>query len=180
MDEGVKRKLVGAGVLVLVALIVLPQISRKTQNAEYLSKTVPLEKNIPSMEMPLPKSLAIPVDPMISPEQSVGDVVNIPVMKVDDEILPASQFDVPVATATGEAVVWQIQVGSFSKRDNALKLRDRLREAGYKAFEQFSADGQFTRVFIGPSTQKTAMEQKMLSIKQEFKLDAQLVPFQNQ
>lgn len=49
MDEGVKRKLAGAGVLVLVALIVLPQISSKTQNAEYLSQTVPIEVNIPEI-----------------------------------------------------------------------------------------------------------------------------------
>lgn len=180
MDEGVKRKLVGAGVLVLVALIVLPQISKKTQNAEYLSQTVPLEQNIPSMDMPLPKSLAIPVSPVLADDQPAGEQVKLPALKVDDETLPASQFEVPVLSVTGEAVVWQIQVGSFAKRDNALKLRDRLREAGYKAFDQFSADGQLTRVFVGPSAQKTTMEQKMASIKHEFKLDAQLVPFQNQ
>lgn len=180
MDEGVKRKLAGAGVLVLVALIVLPQISSKTQNAEYLSQTVPIEVNIPVMDMPLPKSLAIPVDPIISMEQAAGEKVFIPVMTVDDEVLPASQFEIPVQTQTGESVVWQIQVGSFAQRENALKLRDRLRQSGYKAFDQLSDDGLYTRVFVGPSTQKSELEQKMSSIEQHFRLKAQLVPFQNQ
>ena len=59
MDEGVKRKLVGAGVLMTVALILLPQLTPKKQNAEYLAKSVPLETNIPNMDMPLPKSIAV-------------------------------------------------------------------------------------------------------------------------
>ncbi len=178
MDEGVKRKLVGAGALVIVALIVLPQITPKSQSALQLSGSVPKEVNIPVMAMPLPKSLSIVVSPIVK-DQPGGHVVEMGSMKVDDQQLKLDGFEVPVNTVTGQAVLWHIQVGSFAKTANAIQLRDSLRDKGYKAFEQLTGDGVHTRVFVGPSTQRASLEKQMQKINKQFALKGKLIPFQN-
>ncbi|NVK39221.1 MAG: SPOR domain-containing protein [Gammaproteobacteria bacterium] len=178
MDEGVKRKLVGAGVLVTAALIVLPQLAPKAGDASYLAESVPVEKNIPDMSMPLPKSMALP---SANPQAVAGkqaDVVKMQDMSVDGETLRVDGFEKPVVDASGQAVVWHIQVGSFAQAKNAFALRDKLRKAGYKAFEEKSEDGSYTRVFVGPSTQKQQLEKQMQAIEQAFKVQGQLVVFE--
>ena len=178
MDEGIKRKLVGAAVLVSVALIVLPQLSTSAGDASYLAKSVPIETNIPDMAMPLPKSLSIPTsDPRLAAIQP-AETVALNDIKVDTQTLKLKNFQKPVLTNTGQAVVWHIQVGSFAKAKNAFALRDELRKAGYKAFEEVTGDGALTRVFVGPSTQKQQLEAQMLAIKQTFNLQGQLVVFE--
>lgn len=180
MDEGIKRKLVGASVLVSVALIVLPQLSTTAGDASYLADSVPIEKNIPDMAMPLPKSLSIPMsEPALVAMQS-AEIVTIDDMKVDLQTLKLKDFEKPVLDNTGQSVVWHIQVGSFAKAKNAFDLRDKLRKDGYAAFEAVSKDGAYTRVFVGPSTQKQQLETQMLAIKQTFKIQGQLVVFEDQ
>ncbi len=173
-----KRKLVGAGALVIVALIVLPQITPKSQSVLQLSNSVPKEINIPVMAMPLPKSLSIVVSPIVM-DQPGGHVVEMGNMKVDDQQLKLDGFEVPVNTVTGQAVLWHIQVGSFAKIANAIQLRNSLRDEGYKAFEQLTGDGVHTRVFVGPSTQKASLEKQMQKINKQFSLKGKLIPFQN-
>ncbi len=174
MDEGLKRKLVGAVVLMAAALIVLPQITSSAKNAEHLAASVPIESSPPSMDMPLPKSLSIPVTDIVLSNQVAGEGRKLAAIKVDTETLPASYFEVPVKTNTDQAVVWIIQVGSFAKLENALNIRNKLRKAGYKAFEQLAQDGIHTRVFVGPSTQKTALEAQLKAIYNVFKLKGEL------
>lgn len=56
-----------------------------------------------------------------------------------------------------ELVTWYIQPGSFSKRDNAFALRDKLRSQGFTAsVEEFdTAGGKSYRVLVGPETDKS-------------------------
>ncbi|WP_283786323.1 SPOR domain-containing protein [Bermanella sp. WJH001] len=180
MDEGLKRKLVGAGVLVAVAIVVLPQLSTTAGDASYLAKSVPIESNIPDMSMPLPKSLAIPMSQPSEVAMNTPEAVTQTDIKVDQQTLKLKAFQKPVLENTGQSVVWHIQVGSFSKASNAFELRDNLRKAGYAAFEAVSKDGAYTRVFVGPSTQKQQLEEQMLAIKQAFKIQGQLVVFEDQ
>lgn len=177
MEQGIKRKLVGAGVLSAVAIIVLPQLSPSAIDASHLSNSVPLEQNIPSMEMPLPKSLNIPQADFQSASQEEPKTIPMTDMEVDGQTLKVDDIQKPVLEKTGQSVVWQIQVGSFSKSANAISLRDKLRKGGYKAFEQLSSDGQYTRVFVGPSTQKEQLKTQMAKINSQFKLKGQIVVF---
>ncbi len=179
MDDGVKRKLVGAAALVVVAIVVLPLITPMSPNARYLSDSVPLETQIPTMEMTLPRSLSIPVSALVADDQKGGDRVDMEDIKVDTELLALQGFEIPVTDTHGQAVVWQIQVASFAKVENALKLRDQLRLAGFKAFEQLTRDNHHTRVFVGPSTQKSKLEKALIAINKQFSLQGRLIPFQN-
>ncbi len=177
MDEGIKRKLVGAVVLVTAALIILPNITSKTRNAEHLGRSVAIETHIPSMEMPLPKALPITVSKVMPENTPKGEFVAMQDIEVDGQTLALKGFEVPVTTPSGQAVTWQIQVASFAKIKNALKLRNKLRKAGYKAFEKLSPDAKFTRVFVGPSTQKMQLLDELKAIKKDYKLTPKLTIF---
>lgn len=177
MDESIKRKLVGVAVLVVVALVVLPQITPKTQNAEYLSQSVPVETNIPDMSMPLPKSMSIPTRDLTLGEEVPSNIVSMPKQVVDTKNLAAQEFEVPSLDASGQSRMWQIQVASFAQPKNAISLRDRLRKAGYKSFEKQSADGAYVRVFIGPTSQKKSLEKQLKEIKSQYKLQGKILPY---
>ncbi|MEY8204501.1 MAG: SPOR domain-containing protein [Bermanella sp.] len=177
MDEGIKRKLVGAAVLVTLVLIILPNITSKTKSAEHLSQSVALETNVPAMAMPLPEPLPILVSPEVREPLPAAKQVVMKDMEVDGQVLPLQGFEIPLTLDNGQAVVWQIQVASFAKVNNALALRDKLRDAGYKAYEQQTPDGKYTRVLVGPSTQKSALQDKLTRIKQAFKLTPELTLF---
>lgn len=172
MDDGIKRKLVGSAVLVLAALIVMPLVVPKAKNAAHLSDQVPLETDIPNMDMALPKSLSL--RQAKPPEAQPRETIEIEEMNIDGKVVPAKTIEVPVQKEDGQAVLWQIRVGSFAKAENAIKLRNALRDKGYKAFERLSEDGQYTRVFIGPSTQKTWLNDQLLVLEKEFGVKGEL------
>jgi DedD protein len=176
MDDGIKRKLVGAVALVTVAIILLPFISPSTPDASYLNKSVPIESSIPDMSMPLPKSLSIATRDLDS-KQLNSRAIPMANINVDGERLKLKSIIVPVVDTSGQAKVWHIQVASFAKPKNAIALRNNLRKAGYKAFDKPSSDGEYIRVFVGPSTQKVSLEQKLSSIEKSFKIKGELVPY---
>jgi DedD protein len=176
MDDGIKRKLVGAGVLVAVAIIIFPLITPQSQDAGYLSKSVPIEKNIPDMSMPLPKSLSIATRDL-NADSKRPKVISMSKMNVDGNLLTPDNISVPMVDSSGQTRVWHIQVASFAKPKNAIALRDKLRKAGYKAFDRPAADGEHIRVFVGPSTQRASLEQKLSAINKTFKIKGQLVPY---
>lgn len=53
---------------------------------------------------------------------------------------------------------WVVQIGSFRDKENALRIVNRLRENGYKAFfkEINTSRGNNTRVFVGPLNQQSS------------------------
>lgn len=55
---------------------------------------------------------------------------------------------------------WVVQMGSFKSKTNAMRLTDKLRGAGFKAFtyEVKGSNGLRTRVFIGPESNRTLAE----------------------
>ncbi|PKM36351.1 MAG: hypothetical protein CVV06_11540 [Gammaproteobacteria bacterium HGW-Gammaproteobacteria-10] len=75
-----------------------------------------------------------------------------PVAKV-----PETKTEVPASLPIAELVTWYIQPGSFSKRDNAFALRDKLRSQGFPAsVEEFDVRGAKSyRVLVGPETDKS-------------------------
>ena len=73
---------------------------------------------------------------------------------------------------------WVIQVGSFSRKKNALAFRDKLRAAGFTAFiEPRSAQsGTMYRVRVGPELDKKRAADKLAQLKKQFKLRGIIVP----
>ena len=67
---------------------------------------------------------------------------------------------------------WAVQLGSFSSRQNAVALRDRLRENGYAAFVEsaISERGEVTRVFVGPELDRDKAVQAIEDLREQTNL----------
>jgi DedD protein len=173
MDRTIKERLVGAIVLVVLAVLVVPVfLDGPPQESEVIvetlalpgqegqvteRKTIVLERN---RSEPVPASAngaepkPVAAEPEVIAEPPVK-VVNKPVDKADEK--PAETPVVPTATEGG---LWAVQLGSFSNHENARKMGDELRKANYAAFESklVTADGEQLRVRVGPVESREAAE----------------------
>lgn len=73
-----------------------------------------------------------------------------------------------------------MQLGSFKNKENARRLADKLRTAGYKAFmhEVTSPKGTVqTRVYIGPEYQFTSATKLTMSLGQKMNLHGIVVSY---
>jgi DedD protein len=176
MDQKLKQRLIGAVVLVSLAVIFVPVILEGPRD-EWAPRdhTIPEPPNLgysEPTELPLP----MPV-PAVGKPQHGGDDAAIPAAVPEPPAAPAPRPVVKTPTPTSEkpslATGWYVQVGSFSQTDNADRLRDRLRAAGQPAHRQSVKTGQVTgyRVLVGPSKTRPLAEklQKSLSAKQQLK-----------
>lgn len=130
------------------------------------------------VEEPLEAVKSDPVEPGEDTAESVES--SSPELGSAEERSGAKRTPVPrskplPASSAGEEVrmgliVWAIQLGSFSRGQNALGLRDSLRAQGYTAFVQsaYSSQGTITRVFVGPELHRDEAEatRKKLEAKQ--------------
>lgn len=181
MDEVLKRRLVGAGALAVVALLLMPFIIPDTEDARHLADTVPAMPEAHFAEPADAKTLSIPVSQLINADAPVAEQaeVNVPAVQVDAAKVPTSSFAKPLAGEGAQAQAWLIQVGSFGSVENANNLRDKLRKAGFEnSFSQRSDDGKLTRVFVGPSTQRAELERSAAQIALKFDLKGKIVPQQ--
>lgn len=86
--------------------------------------------------------------------------------------------DMPAsAVAADEAGSWAVQLAAYRQRTDALKLRERAREAGFEAFidEVNSADGHWWRVRVGPRTQRADAEDLQGKLKARLDIDGIVV-----
>lgn len=95
----------------------------------------------------LPASLTETDKPAVIAEKAPVSEVRVPETKTE------SVAALPIA----ELVTWYIQPGSFSKKDNAFALRDKLRSQGFPAaVEEIDIrGGKSYRVLVGPETDKS-------------------------
>lgn len=144
MDEQIRQRLVGAAVLVALGVIFIPMLF-DSPNKGWLGEDRPLippqpheieelaEAPVPEIE-PLPQ--ARPDEPSEPPERE-----------------PVHTSETPRTEAKEERLArWAVQVGSFSSRQNAIRLRDSLRQQGFQAYtEETEESGRHTtRVRVGP------------------------------
>lgn len=101
---------------------------------------------------------------------------------VSQEQTPIAEETLPPATNTDKTAAtppkaWAVQVGSFTQRDNAMKLRDKLRSKGYKAFvEQITSAGKtFYRVRVGPEISRDKAEALQKELQTKMKLQGSTV-----
>lgn len=167
-----KQRLVGAVVLISLAVIFIPIIlegpddewSPHTQGmpeAPQIDYGDEVELSLP-VEAPETASSAMELDTL----PVAATVMPAPAEPVTGAPAPAADATPPVTARVPEPAAkpkpgpaaqppvgdWVIQVGSFSQKLNAQGLRDRLKKAGYAAFLQDARTdaGQSWRVLVGP------------------------------
>jgi DedD protein len=198
MDQMLKQRLIGAIVIIALAVIFIPMIlegpddelSPRTQDMP----PPPIIDYQTEVELPMPEestesseSLAdtttdLEVSAIPEPPISKSEVVTI------EAEAPVQQAEPSVATPTSPAIPsravtsittggWILQVGSFSQQANALSLRDRLKKSGYQASvkDVKAAGGTIHRVLVGPVSDRAAAEKLRNKLVSEQKLTAMVL-----
>lgn len=146
MDEGLKKRLIGAAVLASLAVIFVPMLLEEPPPRP--PPMAPLPERQPSTdfasdmlrdEVPAVTPLA-PVAPSAEPDRP-AQAPSIP------------QTDTPAQAPRTGLTAWVVQVGSFSSNENAQKLVQKLREAKLPTPDPELVDirgKRYYRVRVGP------------------------------
>jgi DedD protein len=187
MERALKERIIGAAVLVALAVVVVPVFldgppaGREVHSErvplpgqdEQAAQTIVLERNrsepvpaqaasAPEQESPAPAVVDTPA-PAQEPASTMEpeDVVRKSVSAAADT--PAEKPEIPPASATASVSstgMFAVQLGSFSSKENAEKLAAELRRQGFAAFlsQLDTASAQLHRVRIGPQKDRQAAE----------------------
>ena len=76
-------------------------------------------------------------------------------------------------------VNWSLQLGSFQNEDNAIRLREKLREKDHRVYilHAKTNEGATYRVFVGPSSSKESLEQINQEIESSLSLKGRIVRY---
>lgn len=185
MNEQLKKRLVGAIVLVALAVIFLPMLldgskrsgipmfgSNVPPRPDYQTQTLDIPLEVPAAEEGEEQTRVIDSPP---PAEPAPDKPAKPAASAPPK--PAPKPTPPVTTPPSGEHAWAVQVGSFSRSDNALALRDKLRGRDYPAFveEVVVGSDKTYRVRIGPLLQREEAEQLQAKLAKEQKLDGLVV-----
>jgi len=170
MDQKLKQRLVGAVVLISLAVIFIPVILEGPDD-EWTPRVqeIPVPPQIEyqaEIELPVPDEAPSPAAETATPAQPP-----VPETQTADVPPPAEQpapvkaepvAEQPAASPAAAAGAWVIQVGSFSQQLNASGLRDRLKKTGYNSRLQeiTSGTGKAWRVLVGPFDTRAAAEKQ--------------------
>lgn len=175
-EQTFKQRIVGAIVLVALAIIFIPMLLPGHGDSDFIDadSTIPPRperlENIRVLEMESPvtpppprQNVRTPVDEKTPPlpEPEAGPT---PATAPEKAAPPPARAPQPVppkkTQSQPEPTAWAVQVGSFSKKANAMALRDKLRARGYKAFVDHVRlpAGASYRVRIGPYVKRSQAE----------------------
>jgi DedD protein len=185
MDQQLKERLIGAIVLVSFAVIFIPMFFTGTTDSvlknkenvsipkelEFVSKLKPMtgtatDSNIKNIEFApvVEESLAPVVEESLAPvvEESLAPVV---------EEIPFNQ-EMLKNNAVGQ-MNWVVQVGSFSSKDNAEKLNQKVKKAGFRSFVNPITQNNkiMYQVCSGPEYNETDAMNLLKGIKNKMKLN---------
>lgn len=178
MDRALKERIIGAAVLVVVAVLVVPIfLDGPPADGEVVTERVllPGQEDQKTQTVVLDRDRKEPVPAAAVPEPATQQVATeAPARETPEPVVeeqhqeqprpqPADPDPEPVATqpATASSTgMWAVQLGSFSNKDNAEKLAADLRKQGYAAFlSQLATDrGPLHRVRIGPQKDRASAE----------------------
>ena len=161
MDRGLKERIIGATVLVVFAVLVVPVfLDGPSTDAEIVTESVSLpgqnDQSRKSQTIVLERNRTEPVPAnnggAVSRPATTGTVTTQQVAvktPAKSQVKPTDNKTLAKESPTG---MWAVQLGSFSNQANAERLAANLRKQGYAAFlsQLQTGSGQLHRVRIGP------------------------------
>ena len=159
MERRLKNRLVGAVVLVALAVVFLPEWLRPVA-----------QPRAPAVDLTLPPQPVHTYQPKSPAFESATEQTDLATSPPQ-----APERDAPPASLRG----WVVQVGSFSNEINAVRLRDQLRQGGYAAFVEAVTinDRTLHRVRVGPELSKSAAEEQRQAIAGAFQIEGRLMEY---
>ena len=170
MDQKLKQRLVGAVVLISLAVIFIPLILEGPDD-EWTPRVqeIPVPPQIEyqaEIELPVPDEVPVPAPetptPAAAPVPETQTAVVPPPAQEPAPVQKEPVAEQPAARPETAAGSWVIQVGSFSQQLNASGLRDRLKKSGYNSrLQEITAgNGKAWRVLVGPFDTRAAAEKQ--------------------
>ncbi len=190
MEQQLKQRLVGAAVLLGMAVLFIPML---------LNNSGQPESGLDKVDIPARpegfSSRIVPLDPVEATDQSA--TTNSLADRADDtsaatdslplEPMPAEpektdNRQVPVTDKSPVHVgitAWAVQLGSFASEENARALEQRLLKQGYTAFVETIEDSKkrVFRVRIGPELLKSAASKLVEQLETETSLKGIVVRY---
>lgn len=206
LERGLKQRIVGALVLIALAVIFLPMLfTREDESRQVVVEAPPRPQSpaMPSVEVqPTEVPELQPGEEDIAPEivqegspaaagqpsQPIGGLPATPPATQAQAQAPAASPPQPPAAppspppaekrldANSLPQSWSVQLASLSNRARAEELQKTLRSQGYNAYIR-SFDGM-NRVFVGPVIQRAEADRLRDQLSKQQKLNGFVVRFQ--
>jgi DedD protein len=175
-----RERIVGAVVLIALALIILPLLL--DFGGEYTvdsTSQIPTRPDISAVQIDQPRPVvenqnSKTFDQLFSFDASRNEAQSG--AKSDNSLAEEK----PGLTSEGLPKSWILQVASFSENDTAISLKDKLLADGYRAYSRRSVAGDKTvyRVYVGPKILKKDMLDEKKVIDKKYKLTSLVLRFE--
>lgn len=197
LDKGLKQRMVGALVLVALAVIFLPMLLSREDEMRRVVVDAP-----PMPQAPAAAQIVVQPAEVVEPEElpeeplPVGEeapqLVEIPEptkvqpppvaapkpepAKVEQAVTSAPAKPENRLDPNSLPISWSVQLASLSSRGGAENLQKTLRSQGYNAYIR-TFDGM-NRVFVGPLIERAEAERLRDQLNRQHKLNGFVVRFQ--
>lgn len=181
MDDGLKQRLIGAIVLLALAVIFVPVIFDREQLQPVDRRTqIPIAPEIAPVVVPEPQitaevEVAPPLEEVFLPEEPTaeGSIVST-------SLEPQAEIEKPDLNEQGVPEAWVLQVASFKSAERAGELEEKLVAEGYTAYTRLvQADqGNMTRLFVGPKLDKGRLLEEQAAIEEKFQVSTFILKFE--
>ena len=188
MRYTLKHRLIGAAVLAAVAVLLLPSFFKEKNEYQVNTKSqIPPRPNVIAEEFkppqPVPNIEPAPApETMFVPTEAEPEQTQVVVSSASQSSINSSIKNLAVTATSGAGGqvssvpsmplnqqglpdAWVVQVGSFTTKEAANKLRDDLQADGQKAYVRTTTTGgnSISRVYIGPKLDKN----QALAVKEQ-------------
>ncbi|WP_312909836.1 SPOR domain-containing protein [Stutzerimonas nitrititolerans] len=191
MDRGLIQRMVGALVLIALAVIFVPMLFNREDDARRVEVDAPAMPRTPAMpdvevqpvEVPEPAAAPFPEEFEIIEEgpetaaQVPAEPITAPPAVAEPTPTPPAERPEPEQRldAANLPVSWSVQLASLSNRESAEALTAKLRSQGYNAYVR-TFEGM-NRVFVGPLVERAEANRLRDVLERQQKLKGFVVRF---
>ena len=203
LDKAYKQRMVGALVLVALAVIFLPMLFSRQDEQRQIQVDAPTAPQVPVLPqvqvepvaVPQPQVIAqepMPVEEVVATQPAPTPAPVAPAVAKPPAPAPKAPAVTPAQTvaqapakldttqkridANGLPISWSVQLVSLSNRASADNLQKTLRNQGYNAYVRTS--GGMNRVFVGPLLERAEADRLRDLLGKQQNLKGFVVRFQ--
>ncbi len=182
MEERLKQRLVGAAVLACAGVVGIPLLLGDP--LEPRSATTLVE--FPLLPEGKFNSRVVPLETPIDRSESIREGAKATStthfesakLRSAPQVVPAPS-GADGADTEAPLAAWVVQLASFAKAENAMRLRDKLRDQGYTAFIEKVQGTKMpvTRVFVGPRLRREQANKTLETLRKQTGLEGLVVRY---
>jgi DedD protein len=180
MNQALKQRLVGAVVLVALAVIFLPAVFNGGRYVQTDAlKEVPPAPPVATLVIEAPTRAQANADQQALPASEMFAMEPKPlstIEKIQDVTRSVTGFDKPGLDSKNHPKAWVLQVGVFSDKNKADALKKQLQAKNYRAFCRYRKN--VTHVMIGPDIEQSAVVKLKAAVDKEFSVKSIVVKFE--